>query len=220
MHVAFDIGNVLCTFDIHKFVKDLYDEYYIDCKCSYAFLESIQHIHDIGAVTMCTAFENKYFVRYNDTFSVMRNGHLSNDEIYHVIKMWNKIIKPADIMLNLLDNLRSDGVKISLLSNMGKDHHMYLQEKYPELFNGTVQHISYQVGARKPSKLFYQSFLLDNEEFKGASYIDDIEENCKVAKKYSFKVYNFDLKKVLEMPLSKQKTEVDKLRDLIMTQNL
>ena len=213
MHVAFDIGNVLCEFDLDKFTYEMFKTTGIPTSRAYNFLESIQNAQDIGLTT----------VRKSLQMLIPPPPHslyLKDTEIDHLINAWCSIIYPSEMMINFLDNLRSEGIKIALLSNMGKEHHEYLMNKYPKLFTGVVQHISYEVGARKPTKLFFQSFMLDHDDFKGAAYIDDIEENCRAAKKYSFKVYKFDLKETLKLKQSEQKIELTKLRNIIISQNI
>ena len=217
MHVAFDIGNVLCEFDLNKFTNEMFNKTGIPPNRAYNLLESIQGAQDIGITTVRKSLQvlkNLPPVHFSE-----RSYYLEYEVVDYLVDYWCSIIQPSEMMLNFLDNIKSDGVKVALLSNMGKEHHDYLQEKYPRLFSKSVQHISHEVGARKPNKLFFQSFLLDHDEFKGASYIDDIEENCRAAKKYSFKVYKFDLAKTLQLKQSEQKLELDRLRNLIISQN-
>lgn len=83
------------------------------------------------------------------------------------------------------------------------------------MFQDTVEHISYQVGARKPSKIYFQSFLLDHPGWAGAVYVDDRDDNLAVGKKYSFKSFKFELDKVLQLSKAKQKIELNKIKSYI-----
>lgn len=212
VHVAFDIGNVLCHFDIFKFTRKLSEITGINDHDSYFFLDFLQRMQDIGVTSVAHHLEYKFDV----------NGA----ELEELLETWNATVIPNEMMLNFLDKLRGEGVKIALLSNMGPEHIAHLRTTYPQLFENTVQHISCEVGARKPSKLFFQSFCLDNDEFfvsdtrepmdfSGCVYVDDIEENLKVGKKYGFKVYQLVLDDLVKLPQSKQKMELDRLKTMI-----
>ena len=201
VHVAFDIGNVLCQFDIMKFVTKLANLAQISEHDAWFFLDHLQKMQDIGITTVAHGLEYRY--------------RLSKDDLDTLIDTWNRTLTPNEMMLNFMDNLRADGVKIALLSNMGPEHISYLRNICPSMFEGTVQHISCEVGARKPQKLFFQSFYLDNDDFGGCLYVDDLEENLKVGKKYGFKVYCFNLEETLKRSKSGQKLELDKLKQMI-----
>lgn len=218
VHVIFDIGNVLCQFDIMKFVIKLAEIAQISEHDAWFFLDHLQRMQDIGVTTVAHGLEYKY--------------KLSKEDLAILIDAWNKTLTPNEMMLNFMDNLRVDGVKIALLSNMGPEHLAYLRTVCPQMFENTVQHISCEVGARKPQKLFFQSFCLDNDDFvkynrtrnkfthldtdfSGCLYVDDMEENLKVGKRYGFKVYRFNLEDTLKLSRSGQKLELDKLKQLI-----
>lgn len=207
LHVAFDIGNVLYRFDKLKFVNKLVEivnkfVYDINTCDAYLFLERLQPLQDIGVTTLHQE------LRYKFPF-------LSTEDLELLIDAWNETLTPNEMMLNLLDNLKSDGVKIALLSNMGAEHIRYLRREYPTVLDNTIQHISCEVGAKKPHKLFFQSFCLDNDDFSNCVYVDDLEENLKAGKKYSFKIYHFELDQVLKLSQSKQKIELDRLKKMI-----
>lgn len=215
VHAAFDIGNVICHFDIFKFTRKLSEITGINDHDAYFFLDFLQKMQDVGVTSVAHHLEYKF--------------HLSGAELEELIETWNSTVSPNEMMLNFLDVLRGDGVKLALLSNMGPEHISHLRTSCPRLFENTVQHISCEVGARKPSKLFFQSFCLDNDEFfvekigedeerpdfSGCVYVDDIEENLKVGKKYGFKVYQLVLEDLVKLPQSKQKMELDKLKTMI-----
>lgn len=201
VRVAFDIGNVLCQFDIMKFVNKLAEIAQITSYQAWFFLDHLQKMQDIGVTSVAHGLEYKF--------------KLNKEELKILVDAWNDTLSPNEMMLNFLDNLKSDGVKIALLSNMGPEHLSYLRSTCSQMFEQTMQHISCEVGARKPQKLFFQSFCLDNDDFNGCSYIDDIEDNLKMGKKYGFKTYNFDLDKVLTLPQGKQKVELNKLKCMI-----
>lgn len=201
VYVAFDIGNVLCQFDIMKFVTKLAEIARISEHDAWFFLDHLQRMQDIGVTSVAHGLEYKY--------------RLSTEDLATLSDAWNKTLAPNEMMLNFLENLKADSVKIALLSNMGPEHIVYLRKTCPQMFEKTLQHISCEVGARKPQKLFFQSFCLDNDEFSGSLYVDDLEENLKVGKKYGFKVYSFNLDEIVKLSRASQKMELDKLKRLI-----
>lgn len=201
VYVAFDIGNVLCTFDIHKYVKYLAYQLDITEDKSMSFLEQLQKAQDIGSTNMLLSLMDKF--------------SLNRERATELVDEWNRNVQPHDLMLRFLENIMDEGVHIAYLSNMGQEHIQYLRTKWPQMFNKVVQHISCEVGARKPTKLFFQSFVLDHDEYKGAVYVDDLEDNLRSGKFYSFKVYQFQLDKVLKESQSKQKLEIDKLKRMV-----
>lgn len=205
MHVAFDIGNVLCDLNLKIFtchLQEIIDRQKIPLS-AWSWLESIQPFQDIGNTTVRQSL-------------VAMMPNINSGLLNELINSWDKTVIPNETMLRFMENLRSEGIQIALLSNMGKEHSTYLRSKYPELFSNTKEHLSCDVGARKPTKLFYQSFLLDNSEFKGALYLDDLEENLKAGKKFAFKTYWFKLHEFRELTLSKQKQELDQIKSFIL----
>lgn len=201
MHVVFDIGNVIAEVKLEHFTAKL-KEYILPEHDPMFFLENLQAMQDVGLSTVQKALHAHHDIKDPETVQLL-------------LKAWNDTVIPNDMMLNFMDNLRNEGVKIALLSNMGLEHASYLRKISPRMFKNVVEHMSYEVGARKPSKLYYQSFLMDHDEFTGAVYLDDKDENLVVGKKYSFKSFKFDLDQVLLLPKSKQKLELDKVRSYI-----
>lgn len=203
--VAFDIGNLLCHFYIDQFTKKLALITKISDKDAFFFVEYLQRFQDNGLCSMRQALRLNY--------------DLHDDQLQELVDTWNAAVVPSEVMLNFMDTLRSEGIKIALLSNMGPEHITYLRSTCPRLFENTIQHISCEVGARKPTKLFFQSFVLDNGEFRGCVYLDDIEENLRMGKKYSFKCYRFDLEESTRAGLAAQKQELDRIKRMIIDKN-
>lgn len=200
--VAFDIGNVLCHFDMKKFTTKLSEVIGINDHDAYFFMERLQKLQDIGVTSVATELESQF--------------RMQGDQLLELVDCWNSTVTPNHSMMNFLENLRSEDVKIAFLSNMGPEHIEHLRTTVPEMFDKAIQHISCEVGARKPTKLFFQSFTQDNDEFKGCVYIDDIEENLRAGKKYSFKVYGFNLDDHCKLSMSQRKTELDRLKNMIV----
>jgi FMN phosphatase YigB (HAD superfamily) len=95
-----------------------------------------------------------------------------------------------------MKDLHSQGVKFALLSNMGKEHHDYLKIICPEIFDlSEIHFLSYQVGARKPSRVYFKTFIDDYNSWGGSIYIDDRLENLIASKQYAFRAIQFELDK-------------------------
>ena len=199
MHIAVDIGNVLCEVNLENFTNRI-EKSIPHAKDIWTFMVSHQSLWDLGYTTVLDAVRDRYSITLPD-------------ELKEVSDAWNSTIMVNGTMFNLLESLKGSGVKIAFLSNMGAEHAEYLKKICPKMFEGCIEHLSFEVGARKPSLLYYQSFLLNNDEFAGAVFIDDRLENLKAAKKLRFKPYHFELDKMLELPSSQMKQELDKIKN-------
>lgn len=200
--VALDIGNVLVHFDIFTFTKELAKIVGISDDEAYFFLERIQAMQDIGITTVQATLKDKF-----PKLDVLQQSYLIN--------AWNSTISESNIMMNFLDELRFRGTRIAYLSNMGREHIAYMRKTYPKIFQDSIQYVSCEVGARKPTSLFFQSFCQEYNEFVGCVYVDDVEENLKTGKRYGFRTCKFDLSEFSKQPQSKQKLELDHIMNLI-----
>jgi FMN phosphatase YigB (HAD superfamily) len=202
--LALDIGNVLCYLDMDIFINAF--EKYSGKRDGIEFLNHIQAMQDVNMTTVEMSLIYKYSSLKED-----------DKKLNELLTAWNNTVQPCDEMMNLIQELKSDGIKIAILSNMGPEHLFHLKKIAPEIFKNTIHHISCEVGARKPTKLFYQSFLLDNDNFIGCLYIDDIEENRKVGKQYGFKSYDFNLEKFKQLTKFSQKKQLDSIKSLLFS---
>lgn len=169
--LAIDIGNVLVNVDLNKFTN-IFNSKKIS---GFRFLELIQAEHEIGLLTFADYLE-KYESREHE-----------------FEKAWLDTVTPNQFMINWLQDLQKNNYEIAILSNIGQDHHEHLNKICPPLFNNNILHLSYQVGARKPTKIYFQSFLLENPQFKNCLFIDDRIENLNMASKFGFRTYQFSL---------------------------
>lgn len=177
--VAFDIGNVICHVDINKFCNYLVQEkIFNNFDSSIEFLSGIQHPQDLGLYDIKRGFR-----RFNP--------NLSNDVLQKINEAWLDTVVPSVPMLSLIEQLLSDGYKVALLSNIGVDH-ASLVRKQCDIFSSCIQHFSCEVGARKPTKLFYQSFAIEYGWENTVKFFDDRQDNVISCKGY-FKGIRFDL---------------------------
>jgi len=166
--VAFDIGNVICHVYIDKFFDFLVErEIVVDRERADDFVCGIQHPQDLGLYNV-----RQGFYRFNPT--------LSKQTLQDLHDMWLDIVEPSEPMLNLIEELILDGYEVALLSNIGYDHAGVVRQRCP-IFKKCHQHFSCEVGARKPTKLYFQSFYLSYGWDSGTMFFDDREENVKAS---------------------------------------
>jgi FMN phosphatase YigB (HAD superfamily) len=192
-HIAFDIGNVIFDIDFKDFINEfskLGAQY-----LAKEFIRDFANAQHIGVFDFQTSLELS-LSRHREFKHELDYSYptFTTELVDKVLKpAWNKAVIPNNTMLNFIMNLKNEGVKIAFLSNIGFEHARYLRENYSDIFNGSVQHFSYEVGAIKPQTLFYQSFLLNHEDFSGCVYLDDMKENVVSAAKHKFDAMHFDL---------------------------
>lgn len=186
--ICFDLGNVIIECDVDKFydqMKDFFSEE--KYKQLIAMRDIIQTQHDLGIVTYRNFFEH---------FDMS----LSKEKVDQILELWNQAVKPNDEMVEFVCDFKKKNGNIAYLSNIGFEHSQYLTKSCPQLFKEALLHFSCEVGARKPTKLYFQSFLKEchycNESGWKSSHllIDDREDNCEMAKRLGFATFQFSLK--------------------------
>jgi FMN phosphatase YigB (HAD superfamily) len=181
MHIAFDIGRVLVHVNFDKFLKVYCDLFLDQLDDPMAFLFDLHGQQDVGLTTIARAAKERFGIPTNQTNALL--------------EAWNDSIEPEPDMMKLIIDLHKEGWNIALLSNMGLEHAEHLRKGLPDLFKLCDSHLSCDVGARKPSKLFFQSFLMDYPDYRGCIFVDDLEQNRKVANFYGFQSYDFNLER-------------------------
>lgn len=197
-YIALDIGNVLCQVYTQPFVELLSETFNTTIPEAARFLKRFQQIHDLGYTTMEDELKDHY-------------GAKSPTTIKKLVQAWNDSVVPNNFIIDKLNDLRAkDKLQVALLSNIGVEHAEMIKLKLASggFFPGAIKHFSCFVGARKPSSIYYQSFLLQYPEFKGCLYVDDLKENLEASKAFGFQTYHF----TLEDPLYAEKVkEIEKL---------
>jgi FMN phosphatase YigB (HAD superfamily) len=133
--------------------------------------------------------------------------YLSKSNIDELIFAWDNVLVPNTYVLDKISQLNCN---FALLSNVGLEHAEFIKNtlgNYPCLKNSEM-HLSCYVGARKPTKLFFQSFLFDKPN-QHWYFMDDINNNVNMAAKVGFTAFQFDLKS------PSWKNDFDKIFDLL-----
>lgn len=185
MHVAFDVGEVLCEIDWTEFINE--------------YEAARQYREGQGKKIIGNARQFLQIVQRKQDLDLINEDEMllewgfPNGDIDGIVRAWNHAATPNKRMLEAKKSLQESGVKVAILSNMGRTHYNYLQGICPEMFEGAIRHISCEVGARKPSKLFFQSFLMENPDFKNALFVDDKNDNLEIGKKFGLRPFSFVL---------------------------
>lgn len=187
MPIALDIGNVIIGWNPEAFIKPFIEHlcvidegppvhYHPD---PIEWLSKVQPLQDLGI----SSIKDNLDLHFPSV-----DGRLLDE----INEAWTATLEPNEEMMYLVEEWIKYR-KVALCSNMGYQHLSFLRKNLSTIFNNTIQHISCEVGARKPTKLFYQSFLMENPDFYGAWYLDDIQENVSAATKAGFNAHVFHI---------------------------
>ncbi|MDP2696407.1 MAG: hypothetical protein Q8O87_04155 [bacterium] len=182
--IAFDLGNVLIKVDFKKYITEWHRQKLYKREDVWHFLNSIQAGQDLGLTTMSDSLE-------------LRHG-VSGKKLRLLHEAWRDSLIKNEQMFSFVEDLKKER-EVALLSNIGSEHALVVREKYGELFDRAHLHLSYEVGARKPTKLYFQSFLLQHSNFHGGVFVDDRDENLLMGRELGFKDYKFDLHAIKDL---------------------
>lgn len=198
-YVCLDIGNVLCTVNFNSFLRELSKSLNITLEEAMYFMNRSQKLHDLGLTVMKDELMDHFKLK-------------SSVLIEELLICWNKVVTPNLNVLNKFNELsKNNAVQVALLSNIGLEHAVLMEKvlEHNGFFKNAIKHFSCSVGARKPTTIYYQSFLMQYPEFKGCTYVDDLLENLEASKKFGFKTYQFDINYVNN--LSEKLKEIENL---------
>src|ERR1700722_11116566 len=184
-YLAVDLGNVICKVDFTNFKRQLSQKFNVSMDDAEYFLNRTQRFHDSGLT--CIADELR------DMFNIKSSVLLAE-----LIEEWNLTIQPNATMVAMLKNMISskdrEPVKVALLSNIGPEHAGIMSLVLTrEVFDNSTRFFSCEVGARKPSYVYYKTFLEMHPEFRGCVYVDDRIENVEVGTKMGLAGVHFVL---------------------------
>ena len=181
--VALDIGNVLVHVDFQVFIDALSKQLNLTFEEAEYFMNRTHALHDVGLTKMADELRDHFKIK-------------SPLLVKELLISWNTVIKPNFSIINKLIKMKDTcDLQIALLSNVGLEHAAQMKQMLGEIFTDSIKHLSCYVGARKPTKLYYQSFLQQHPEFYGCAYLDDLQENLNMGAEFGFRPFLFDLSK-------------------------
>lgn len=165
-NIIFDLGNVLLEWNPQRFLKELeLPSHFMD-----VFHSLLWATHDGGLLTRAEVIEKL-------------PSHYDKEVFASCVNRIAPFLTPISEMIETLHEVRRNGYKTYILSNMPKELHEELRELHDffEHFDGQVY--SYEVKAIKPQPQIYQA-LINNYRLQEheSVFIDDLEMNIRAAK--------------------------------------
>jgi FMN phosphatase YigB (HAD superfamily) len=185
IRIALDVGNVLVYSNFEQFIRKLSKTLNITLDEANYFMNRTQKLHDLGCTQMADELRDHFKIR----------SQVSMEEL---INYWNEVIIPSDYLIEIVNELSQEHqIEVALLSNVGIEHAKRMEQILglggSTFFSSAIKHLSCNVGARKPTLLYYHLFLQLHPEWKGCAYIDDLHENLEASKQFGFQTYHFSL---------------------------
>jgi FMN phosphatase YigB (HAD superfamily) len=199
--VAFDLGRIIVNVDFSPFLDMWHSHGLFKIKDASTFFNDLHGQQDVGLTTIDRGLRERF--------------NLNSQVIDDLGRAWDDSISINEDMASLLNGLKDEGYTVAILSNIGTRHAKVMREKFPSIFHHSILHLSCEVGARKPTKLYFQSFMMDHPEFKGALFIDDLAENRQQAERYGLRSYAFELAIFEKLSPQGKRHELDSLRRAI-----
>ena len=192
--VISDMGNVILPFDISVFLKRI---------AKYSSLEkeeimSIPVLHDglIESFGKGRISPKRYYKGMKDIFKV-------DLKFKAFLDIYCDIFSLDSSVLETLAQLKGKH-RLILLSNTDTLHFNYIEKRFPEIFIFDEYILSYKVGSVKPEeKIFKIAIEKSGAEPQNILFIDDMEENIRVAAKIGMKTIHFNSKTNLKAELEK-----------------
>lgn len=179
--LAVDLGNVICNVDFTAFIHKLSKTLNVSFDEVNYFLNRTQRLHDMGLTVISDELRDHFKIK-------------SSVIIDELMVEWSKTVSRNSHMVHTLHKLTQDNVKIALLSNIGFEHAAQVPELLTkDVFDKSIRFFSCYVGARKPTYLYYKTFLDMHPDFKGCLYLDDRIENIETGKYFGFNSKHFVL---------------------------
>ncbi len=182
INLALDIGNVLSHVDFDKIVRVVSKELNISLADSLHFLNRVQKLHDLGLTNLSDELSDHFKIK-------------SEVIIQDILYEWNRCINiDMDVIREIEKLQKKHGFEIALVSNIGVEHAKNFKDFYQRsTFPKAIQFFSCEVGARKPTPIYYQTFLSMYPQFKGCIYLDDLDDNVAMGARFGMNARKFDL---------------------------
>ena len=183
--VYFDLGNVLVTFDPRIVAARLAEEAAcgLDQVLNTVFVSDLQRRYETGLVN-----DDQYASEINQ----MLGSQLPTAQVMTAI---SEMFQPNWPMIEILEEVRSAGVPMGILSNTCDAHWQWLMQQDWPMLHGWYEHqiLSYRVGSMKPSRGIYEA----SEQACGLAgarifFTDDRPENIAAAAHRGWATHRFE----------------------------
>ncbi len=199
--IALDIGNVLVRMDMTPFINALSKQFNISELEASEFVRGVQRLQDLGLTTVTHELRHQFNIR-------------SEVILKQLVEDWNSTVTPNEQSIYGIDALiRKYQLDVALVSNIGPEH--MNKFNYSVLggnrliWEKSVHHFSCDIGLRKPTRIYYHMFLDEHPQFKGAIYVDDLDENLNAGAAMGLKPFQFDLSKMHRVQIDERLAALD-----------
>lgn len=182
MNFLFDIGRVLLDFDFEASLSRLLPEGVEDPARRLRRLLERKDEFESGAIEV------------DDYVSWALETLQSEATPEEFCEAWRNIFTPNEPMWRRVRQLKEDGHKLCLFSNINAIHVPWIYEAYPQfgLFDAAV--MSFEVGCIKPQPEIYRHAIERHGMEPGQTlYIDDLPENVEGGRRAGFRTWQYDL---------------------------
>ena len=168
-----DIGNVLLFFDRSKGYNNVASAFGIETNSLISFIETEDIHSQFETGTLSTA----------GLYEILCSRGTIQPSIESFAFAWSDIFSPNEALFPIIEELKSRGVQLVLLSNISELHWAWVSDTFSIIDQFHAATLSYEVGAMKPSHKIYQD-ALQKASCSPAEclYIDDIPEYTEAAK--------------------------------------
>ena len=179
MTFLFDIGNVLLAFDFLPALNSLKGKNPVP-NATEKVIESKDQF-EAGEITL------------PDYILLMRNTLDFNGSEAELFRAWNSIFTEIPKTFKLARDLKAQGHRLILFSNINPIHAPYCMDKHQlsEIFDHAV--FSYEIESIKPHDTFFtRAFEKFNIVPDETIYIDDLPENISAGKRHGLLSFCYD----------------------------
>jgi glucose-1-phosphatase len=180
--VLFDLGNVLLHFSHERMFEQ------------------------IGKLGGMSGDEIRQLVQEHHVIREFETGRMSRPELHRLFQSWtgkevdsrrlmralSNIFTPNETLIPVLDQLKTSGLRLVLLSNTNIAHISFIKQRFDVLSRFDQLVLSYEVGAMKPDPPIYEAALNAIHCEPGEClYTDDIVENVERARGFGLQAEVF-----------------------------
>ncbi len=177
----FDIGNVIIAFDFNRTTARLADFCSVEPEEALAFVGDLTDQLELGLISPEEFFEQASAkIAYRGEVDLFRSA-------------FEDIFDLNERMVRFIEEKKSEGARLFLLSNTNGIHVPFFERTYPVfgLFDDRIY--SHEVGLMKPNPAIFdlaiEKFELTPE---GTIYIDDRPENCEAGREAGLLTIQYD----------------------------